>query len=76
MCIRDRDWGKLHGERRPSLLALPPYPFAEDTYWIAPGDSVYAAQPVQRGDRPVHRHPLLQEKVADLREQGLSLIHI
>ena len=64
------DWGTLHGARRPPLLALPPYPFAEDTYWIAPSDSVYALQATPRGDRPVHRHPLLQEKVADLRELG------
>jgi acyl transferase domain-containing protein/enoyl-CoA hydratase/carnithine racemase/acyl carrier protein len=64
------DWGKLHGGVRPPLLALPPYPFAEETYWITPGDSDYVARPAQHGDRPVHRHPLLQEKVADLREQG------
>ncbi|WP_386825504.1 SDR family NAD(P)-dependent oxidoreductase [Lysobacter brunescens] len=64
------DWRKLHGERRLPLLPLPPYPFAEETYWIAPSDQDAFARPAARGDRPVHRHPLLQEKVADLREQG------
>jgi hypothetical protein len=65
------DWRKLHGGRRPPLLALPPYPFAEETYWIAPSDDRDdSARPTPRGDRAVHRHPLLQEKVADLREQG------
>ncbi len=64
------DWRKLHGERRLSVLPLPPYPFAEETYWIAPSDQEAFARPAARGDRPVHRHPLLQEKVADLREQG------
>ena len=55
---------------RSPLLALPPYPFAEETYWIAPSDLDEVARPGPRGDRTVHRHPLLQEKVADLREQG------
>jgi acyl transferase domain-containing protein/acyl carrier protein/NADP-dependent 3-hydroxy acid dehydrogenase YdfG len=65
------DWRTLRGERRPPLLALPSYPFAEETYWIAPGDDRDdLARPVPRGDRSTHRHPLLQEKVADLREQG------
>jgi acyl transferase domain-containing protein/acyl carrier protein/NADP-dependent 3-hydroxy acid dehydrogenase YdfG len=65
------DWRKLHGERRPPLLALPSYPFAEETYWIAPSDDRDdLARPGPRGDRTVHQHPLLQEKVADLREQG------
>jgi acyl transferase domain-containing protein/enoyl-CoA hydratase/carnithine racemase/acyl carrier protein/NADP-dependent 3-hydroxy acid dehydrogenase YdfG len=65
------DWRKLHGERRPPRLALPSYPFAEETYWIAPSDDRDdLARPGTRGDRTVHRHPLLQEKIADLREQG------
>ena len=64
------DWRKLHGERRPLPLPLPPYPFADDTYWIAPSHRDEVASSAARGDRPVHRHPLLQEKVADLREQG------
>jgi acyl transferase domain-containing protein len=64
------EWRKLHGERRLPVLPLPPYPFAEETYWIAPSDQDAFARRAARGDRPVHAHPLLQEKVADLREQG------
>jgi hypothetical protein len=64
------DWRKLQGPRKPPMLALPPYPFAEDAYWIVPTDTVYAPLPSRGADRPRHPHPLLQEKVADIREQG------
>jgi 3-oxoacyl-(acyl-carrier-protein) synthase/acyl carrier protein len=64
------DWRKLQGPRKPPMLALPPYPFAEDAYWIVPDDSVYTALPSRGADKPRHLHPLLQEKVADIREQG------
>ena len=64
------DWRQLQGPRKPPMLALPPYPFAEDAYWIAPSDSVHAALPSRGAERPRHLHPLLQEKVADIREQG------
>ena len=37
------DWRRLHGPRTPQMVALPPYPFAEDAYWIVPSDSVEAA---------------------------------
>ncbi len=64
------DWRRLYGPRTPAMIALPPYPFSEDAYWIVPGETVYAAMPARASDRPVHLHPLLQEQVADLREQG------
>jgi acyl transferase domain-containing protein len=64
------DWRRLYGPRTPAMIALPPYPFSEDAYWIVPGETVYAAMPARASDRPMHLHPLLQEQVADLREQG------
>jgi acyl transferase domain-containing protein/1,4-dihydroxy-2-naphthoyl-CoA synthase/acyl carrier protein len=64
------DWRALHGERTPPMLALPPYPFADDAYWVEPGDSLYTNLPSRRSDSPPHQHPLLQQKIADLREQG------
>ena len=64
------DWRRLHGPRTPAMIALPPYPFSEDTYWIVPNDTVYAAMPARGSDRPQHLHPLLQEQVADIRKQG------
>ena len=64
------DWRRLHGPRSQQRVALPPYPFAEDAYWIAPGDSLPAPMPGRTGDKPRHEHPLLQERVADLGAQG------
>ena len=70
------DWRRLHGPRTPQMVALPPYPFAEDAYWvvpgdnIAPGDSLPAPMPGRAGEKPRHAHPLLQERVADLGAQG------
>jgi len=64
------DWRRLHGPRTPQRVALPPYPFAEDAYWIAPSDSLAAPMPGRAGDKPRHAHPLLQERVADLGAQG------
>ncbi len=70
------DWRRLHGPRTPQRVALPPYPFAEDAYWIvsgdsiAPGHSVPAPMSGRTGDKPRHAHPLLQERVADLGAQG------
>ncbi|MGH8077238.1 MAG: type I polyketide synthase, partial [Lysobacter sp.] len=63
------DWRRLQGTRASAAIALPPYPFSEDAYWIVPQDTVYAA-PSSRSDKPRHLHPLLQEQVADIREQG------
>ncbi|MBT2744870.1 MULTISPECIES: SDR family NAD(P)-dependent oxidoreductase [unclassified Lysobacter] len=64
------DWRRLHGARTPPMVALPPYPFAEDVYWIAPDDSVAVAMPGHAGEKFRHPHPLLQEQVADLGAQG------
>ncbi|MES2668830.1 MAG: SDR family NAD(P)-dependent oxidoreductase [Pseudomonadota bacterium] len=70
------DWRRLHGTRTPQRVALPPYPFAEDTYWIvpsdgiAPGASLPAPMPRHAGEKARHAHPLLQEQVADLGAQG------
>jgi acyl transferase domain-containing protein len=64
------DWRRLHGPHRPTPIALPPYPFSEDAYWVVPNDIVYAAMPARGSDKPRHAHPLLQEKIADIREQG------
>jgi acyl transferase domain-containing protein/enoyl-CoA hydratase/carnithine racemase/acyl carrier protein/NADP-dependent 3-hydroxy acid dehydrogenase YdfG len=64
------DWRRLHGARTPPMVALPPYPFAEDAYWIAPGDSLPAPMRGHAGEKARHLHPLLQEQVADLGVQG------
>jgi acyl transferase domain-containing protein/acyl carrier protein/NADP-dependent 3-hydroxy acid dehydrogenase YdfG len=64
------DWRRLHGTRTPQMVALPPYPFAEDAYWIVPGDSLPAPMPRHAGEKARHAHPLLQEQVADLGAQG------
>ncbi|QWP75337.1 SDR family NAD(P)-dependent oxidoreductase [Lysobacter sp. K5869] len=64
------DWRRLHGADAPAMVALPPYPFAEDAYWIAPGASLAAPVPGRSGEATRHLHPLLQEQVADLGEQG------
>ena len=70
------DWRRLHGTRTPQRVALPPYPFAEDAYWIVPsdgiasGDSLPAPMPRHAGEKARHAHPLLQEQVADLGAQG------
>jgi len=64
------DWRRLHGPRTRPMVALPPYPFAEDAYWIAPDQSLPAPMPVRAGEKAVHLHPLLQERVADLGAQG------
>ncbi|NOT89843.1 MAG: SDR family NAD(P)-dependent oxidoreductase [Lysobacter sp.] len=64
------DWRKLYGADRPGVIALPQYPFAEDAYWITPSESGYSTATASREHKPQHLHPLLQEKVADIREQG------
>ena len=64
------DWRRLHGPRTPAMIALPPYPFSEDAYWIVPSDTAWAALPSRLSDKPHHLHPLLQEQVADIRAQG------
>jgi acyl transferase domain-containing protein len=64
------DWRRLHGPGMPAMIALPPYPFSEDAYWIVPSDTAYAAMPVRSSDKPQYLHPLLQEHVADIRVQG------
>ncbi|RDZ28510.1 SDR family NAD(P)-dependent oxidoreductase [Lysobacter silvisoli] len=64
------DWRQLHGARKPPMVALPPYPFAEDAYWLAPDAGSPAAVPGQASERSRHPHPLLQEQVADLTAQG------
>ncbi|GAB3351107.1 hypothetical protein GCM10027430_14690 [Lysobacter tyrosinilyticus] len=64
------DWRRLHGPRSTPMVALPPYPFAEDAYWIVPGDSLAVPMPRHVGEKARHLHPLLQEQVADLGAQG------
>jgi acyl transferase domain-containing protein len=64
------DWRRLHGARTLPMIALPPYPFAEDAYWIVPDDSLPAPRPRHVGENARHLHPLLQEQVADLGAQG------
>jgi 3-oxoacyl-(acyl-carrier-protein) synthase/enoyl-CoA hydratase/carnithine racemase/acyl carrier protein len=64
------EWRKLYGQRKPATIILPKYPFADDAYWIAPSGVTCDAAPSPRNDKPRHLHPLLQEKLADLRELG------
>ena len=64
-------WAALYGATPPQRVSLPGYPFARERYWLdidAPcaTASVPAASPV-RGDA---LHPLLQENVSDLYQQG------
>ncbi|UXI65991.1 SDR family NAD(P)-dependent oxidoreductase [Tahibacter amnicola] len=63
------DWRRLSGPQASPPIALPPYPFSEDAYWIVPKNTDSAA-PSRRSDKPRYFHPLLQEHVADIREQG------
>lgn len=64
------EWRKLYDLRTPATIALPKYPFADDAYWIAPSRVNDDVAPSPRDDKPRHLHPLLQEKLADLRELG------
>ncbi len=64
------DWRKLYGADRPGVIALPQYPFSEESYWITPSESGYSIATASREHKPQYLHPLLQEKVADIREQG------
>ena len=63
------DWRALYGTRKPPMMALPKYPFAEESYWISVDQAAFApAAPAV--DRSGHLHPLLQAKVADLCDLG------
>ena len=64
------DWRKLHGADAPGVVALPSYPFSQESYWIAPSETAYLTTTATREHKPQYFHPLLQEKVADIREQG------
>ncbi|MBD8525892.1 SDR family NAD(P)-dependent oxidoreductase [Pseudomarimonas arenosa] len=64
------DWRRLYGARRPPRVALPPYPFADDAYWVVPSESLAAPTPGRAAAEARHLHPLLQQQIADLSAQG------
>ncbi|QUX26969.1 SDR family NAD(P)-dependent oxidoreductase [Nocardiopsis akebiae] len=64
------DWGRLYGDRRPRMLALPGYPFARERYWV--GDLVREPAGAAPG---VHRlHPLVHANTSTLDVQRFGSV--
>ncbi|OEK09351.1 hypothetical protein A8C32_11565 [Flavivirga aquatica] len=63
------DWGLLYKNNRPSIVSLPPYPFAKERYWIPVSDIL---SPVIGGKGLLH--PLLHSNESSLLEQKYQSI--
>jgi polyketide synthase PksN len=59
-------WAELYAGTSPRRISVPTYPFAKDTYWLAP-----EARPIAVVSGRV-LHALLHENTSDLREQRYS----
>ncbi|GAB3327960.1 hypothetical protein GCM10027565_15940 [Bordetella tumulicola] len=59
------DWRKFHGDRRPTLVSLPTYPFARDRYWFNGGEAARKAASGQSA----HLHPLLHVNLSNFFQQ-------
>ena len=66
----DVRWAKLYGATSPQRVSLPGYPFARERYWLDIGGAAPAAVAPQAATRREVLHPLLQENISDLYQQG------
>jgi acyl transferase domain-containing protein/enoyl-CoA hydratase/carnithine racemase/acyl carrier protein len=65
----DVDWNNLYHDVNPSLISLPPYPFAKEKYWI---DPTAGEMLVAKKTATLQIHPLLHTNVSDLDMQSYS----
>ncbi len=63
------DWNKFYGDRKPSRISLPSYPFAQERYWVAGGGNPIS---VVRNLKSEVIHPLLHKNTSNLSEQRFS----
>uniref|UniRef100_UPI002147952D type I polyketide synthase n=1 Tax=Tahibacter caeni TaxID=1453545 RepID=UPI002147952D len=62
----DVRWAQLYDAPLPQRISLPGYPFARERYWL---DLPAASSPTAPATDTA-RHPLLQENISDLYQQG------
>jgi polyketide synthase PksL len=62
------DWRKLHANRKPALISLPTYPFANDRHWVsrAPGRNATSAAVA------AVLHPLVHTNTSDFFQQSYT----
>ncbi len=67
----DLPWNVLFGDHRPSMVHLPAYPFARDSYWASPTEAVLSAEAASSA---AVVHPLLHHNTSDFTEQRFSSV--
>lgn len=67
------DWNKLYGEKKPSRIHLPTYPFARERYWAKAIDlSLASTSSVANHQSAEMIHPLVHKNTSNLAEQRFS----
>ncbi|MFM2061280.1 MAG: polyketide synthase PksN [Cyanobacteriota bacterium] len=67
------DWNKLYGEKKPSRLHLPTYPFARERYWAKAIDLSLACTSLVTNHQSTDIiHPLLHKNTSNLAEQRFT----
>jgi polyketide synthase PksN len=67
------DWSKLYGEKKPSRIHLPTYPFARERYWAKAIDvSLACTSSLANHQNAEIIHPLVHKNTSNLAEQRFS----
>ncbi|MEA5576032.1 SDR family NAD(P)-dependent oxidoreductase [Anabaena sp. UHCC 0451] len=67
------DWNKLYGDKKPSRIHLPTYPFARERYWAKAIDlSLASTALIVNHQNAEMIHPLVHKNTSDLGEQRFS----
>jgi polyketide synthase PksM len=74
----DIDWLLLYGENRPRRISLPTYPFARESYWIAPlgGSAQQTTRQITGQIAGARRHPLIDHIEPSLSYANPGLVFI
>ncbi|ASK28886.1 hypothetical protein CEY12_01625 [Chryseobacterium sp. T16E-39] len=62
------DWNLIYNNEKPSMIALPSYPFANERYWFPKGEGELSLKAASK------LHPLLHSNTSNLKEQQFTSI--